>query len=43
VFIAMADAGVINLEEATVVERNGCGRLRGRKNKPKASATVVVF
>jgi hypothetical protein len=38
VLIAMADAGVINLEDATVVEKHGHGRPRGSKNKPKASA-----
>jgi hypothetical protein len=35
--IAMADAGVIILEDATVMEKRGRGRPRGSKNKPKAS------
>jgi hypothetical protein len=33
----MADTGVINLEDAKVVEKCGRGRHQGRKNKPKAS------
>jgi hypothetical protein len=37
VLIAVADAGVINLEDATVVEKHGRGRPRGSKNQPKAS------
>jgi hypothetical protein len=35
--IAMADAGVLILEDATAVEKRGRGRPRGSKNKPKAS------
>jgi hypothetical protein len=38
VVIAMADAGVINLEDATVVEKHGRGHPRENKNKPKVSA-----
>jgi hypothetical protein len=33
----MADVGVINLEDATVVKKRCCGHPRGSKNKPKAS------
>jgi hypothetical protein len=36
----MADAGVINLDNATVVEKRSPGRPRGSKNKPKTSATA---
>jgi hypothetical protein len=38
VVIAMGDIGVINLEDATMVEKNGHSCPRGSKNKPKASA-----
>jgi hypothetical protein len=37
----MADAGVINLDDATMVEKHGRGRPRGSKNKPKISAVVA--
>jgi hypothetical protein len=36
----MADAVVINLGDATVVEKRGRGRSRGSKNKPKTSPVV---
>jgi hypothetical protein len=37
--ITMADVGVINLDDATMVEKHGRGRPRGsKKNNPKASA-----
>jgi hypothetical protein len=36
----MADAGVINLDNATVVEKRSPGRPRGSKNKPKTSTTA---
>jgi hypothetical protein len=37
--IAMADARIVNLYDATMVEKRDHGRPRGSKNKPKASAT----
>jgi hypothetical protein len=37
--IAMADGGVINLDNATIFEKCGHGRPRGSKNKPKTTAT----
>jgi hypothetical protein len=37
VVIIMVDAGVINLEDSTVVEKHGRGCPRGSKNKPKVS------
>jgi hypothetical protein len=39
--IALADAGIINLGDATMVEKHGRGRPRGRKNKPKTSAAIA--
>jgi hypothetical protein len=36
----MADAIVINLGDATVVEKRGHGSPRGSKNKPKTSVAV---
>jgi hypothetical protein len=37
----MADAGVINLDTGAVVEKRGCGRPRGSKNKPKDVSMVA--
>jgi hypothetical protein len=34
----MADSGIINLYDATMVEKHGHDRPRGSKNKPKATA-----
>jgi hypothetical protein len=39
----MADAGVINLEDATVVEKRGRGRPWESKNKPKVSARDASY
>jgi hypothetical protein len=36
----MADAVVVNLGDATVVEKRGHDRPRGSKNKPKTSPAV---
>jgi hypothetical protein len=37
----MADAGVIDLDTDVVVEKRGCGRPCGSKNKPKDISMVA--
>jgi hypothetical protein len=37
----MADGGVIDLDTGAVIEKHGCGRPRGSKNKPKPSSFVA--
>jgi hypothetical protein len=37
----MVDTGVIDLDTGAVVEKCGCGRPRGSKNKPKDASMVV--
>jgi hypothetical protein len=37
----MADTGVVDLEAGIVVEKRGCGRPRGSKNKSKVASMVV--
>jgi hypothetical protein len=37
----MADAGVIDLDTGVVVEKRGCGRPCGSKNKPKDISMVA--
>jgi hypothetical protein len=38
----MADAGAIDLDAGIVVEKRGCGRPRGSKNKPKVEAMEAL-
>jgi hypothetical protein len=37
----MADTSVIDLDTGVVVEKRGCGRPRGSKNKPKEASMAV--
>jgi hypothetical protein len=37
----MADVGVIDLDTGAVIEKHGCGRPRGSKNKPKDVSMVA--
>jgi hypothetical protein len=37
-----ADTGVIDLDTGAVVEKHGCGRPRGSKNKPKDASMAVL-
>jgi hypothetical protein len=38
---SMADAGGANLDAGVLMEKRGCGRPRGSKNKPKDASLVA--
>jgi hypothetical protein len=38
----MADTGIINLGIGAVVDKRGCGRARGSKNKPKDASMMAL-